>query len=94
MPPPAAWVREFGDSSVRFTLLFWHSIDPRRARSDVAMAVKAALDEAAIAVPFPQRDVWVRAPGPDAREDALVAGPAGSVGDGWDARGRANDRSA
>ncbi|HMC04105.1 MAG TPA: mechanosensitive ion channel family protein [Actinomycetota bacterium] len=94
MPPPAAWVREFGDSSVRFTLLFWHSIDPWRARSDVAMAVKAALDEAAIAMPFPQRDVWVRAPGPDAREDALVAGLAGSVGDGWDARGRPNDRSA
>jgi small conductance mechanosensitive channel len=94
LPSPAAWVHEFGDSSVRFTLLFWHSVDPWRARSDVAMNVKAALDEAAISMPFPQRDVWVRSPNPDAREDALVAGPTGSFGGGWESRHHPNDRSA
>ena len=87
MPEPAAWVDKFGDSSVQFTVLFWHSSDPWRARSDVAMNVKRALDEASIAMPFPQRELWVRAPRPDAREDALI-------GDGWDARHRPNDRSA
>ena len=94
LPAPAAWVREFGDSSVRFTLLFWHSIDPWRARSDVAMSVKVALDEAGIAMPFPQRDVWVRAPLPDSREDALLTGPTGSFAGGWDSRLRPSDRSA
>jgi small-conductance mechanosensitive channel len=94
LPAPAAWVCEFGDSSVRFTLLFWHSSDPWRARSDVAMSVKVALDAAGIAMPFPQRDVWVHAPGPDGREEALVGGPTGSVVDGWDSRHRPNERSA
>jgi small-conductance mechanosensitive channel len=83
-PAPAAWVHEFGDSSVRFTVLFWHSIDPWRARSDVAMSVKAALDKAGIAMPFPQRDLWVRSPGSDGRADALVAPATGSLGNGWD----------
>jgi small-conductance mechanosensitive channel len=86
LPAPAAWVHEFGESSVRFTVLFWHSIDPWKARSDVAMSVKGALDEAAIAMPFPQRDLWVRSPGSDGRADALVGPARGSLGNGWDAR--------
>jgi small-conductance mechanosensitive channel len=93
LPAPAAWVHEFGDSSVRFTLLFWHSIDPWRARSDVAMSVKAALDEAGMTMPFPQRDVWVRATS-DGREDALLGASTGSFGNGWDTHQRPNDRSA
>jgi small-conductance mechanosensitive channel len=94
LPAPAAWVREFGDSSVGFTLLFWHSSDPWRARSDVAMSVKMALDEATISMPFPQREVWVRAPTRDGQDDALVAGPDGSVTDGWESRRHPADRSA
>jgi small-conductance mechanosensitive channel len=79
---------------VRFTVLFWHSIDPWRARSDVAMSVKGALDKAAIAMPFPQRDLWVRAPGSDGRADGLVAPPPRSFGNGWDAHeDRADSRS-
>jgi small-conductance mechanosensitive channel len=93
LPAPAAWVHEFGDSSVQFTLLFWHSSDPWRARSDVAVSVKAALDEAGMAMPFPQRDVWVRAPS-DGREDALLGASSGSFGNGWDTHQRPNDRSA
>ncbi len=92
LPAPAAWVDEFGDSSVRFTVLFWHSTDPWRVRSEVAMSVKRALDEAAIAMPFPQRDLWVRSPGSDAREDALVAPPRGSFGNGWDTHRDSADR--
>jgi small-conductance mechanosensitive channel len=94
LPAPAAWAHEFGDSSVQFTLLFWHSIDPWRVRSDVAMSVKVALDDVGITMPLPQRDVVVRAPLPDGREDALVGGPAGSLVNGGDAHQRPNDRSA
>lgn len=63
-PPPAAWVVDFGESTVDFTLMFWHAFDRAsvwKARSDVAMNVKTALDRAGIEMPFPQRGVWVHA---------------------------------
>jgi len=75
-PPPTAWVQDFGDSGVNFVVQFWHAVDRAgvwRARSDVAMAVKAALDRAGIDVPFPQRSVWVHSngrTGPDGASDA------------------------
>jgi small-conductance mechanosensitive channel len=77
-PAPEALVAEFGESSIHFDLLFWHAPDAlttRRVRSAVALAVRAALDEAGIEVPFPQRVVRLRgerngsgAPTGDARE--------------------------
>jgi small conductance mechanosensitive channel len=57
-PGPEAWVETFGESTVDFAVRFWHRPDIAtmwRVRSEVAMAVKSALDEAGIEIPFPQR---------------------------------------
>lgn len=65
-PPPAAWVQEFGDSSITFVVLFWHAVDRAsvwRARSDVAMRLKIALHDAGIEMPYPQRSVWIHGDG-------------------------------
>lgn len=60
-PAPEAYVREFGGSSVEVAVRFWH--EPQvaamwRTRDAVARALKRALDEAGITIPFPQRTVW------------------------------------
>lgn len=57
-PPPLAYIDEFGDSSVDLVVWFWHDDGARIVvRDRVAEAVKKALDEAGIAIPFPQRVV-------------------------------------
>lgn len=64
-PAPAAWVRDFGESSVNFVVLFWHSVDRAgvwKARSDVATSIQSALGEEGIEIPFPQRVVTLAAP--------------------------------
>lgn len=51
-------VSGFGESSMNLDLLFWAESTPRgqrAARSQVVIAVKAALDEAGIEIPFPYR---------------------------------------
>jgi small-conductance mechanosensitive channel len=60
-PPPAAWVQEFGESSVNFVVLFWHAVNRVsvwKVRNDVAINIARAFDRAGIAMPFPQRHVW------------------------------------
>ncbi len=60
-PPVEVWVEEFGDSSVNLAVRFWHRADIAtrwRTRSAVAVAVKGALDDAGVAIPFPQRTLW------------------------------------
>ena len=47
-----------GDSSIDIAMRFWHApmqLDRWRVRSSVAIAAKAALDEAGVEIPFPQR---------------------------------------
>lgn len=59
-PAPDVHVEGFGESSVDLVVRFWHAPDVAtmwRVRSDVAVACKRALDEAGIAIPFPQLDV-------------------------------------
>jgi potassium efflux system protein len=73
-PAPEALFVGFGDSSLAFQLRVW-SEDPRwwNLRSDLAVALQAALRDAGIEVPFPQRDLHIRSlpagsapgPGPD-----------------------------
>ncbi|MBT8216690.1 MAG: mechanosensitive ion channel family protein [Acidimicrobiia bacterium] len=61
-PAPQARAHEFGDSSINFALLFWHAAPKAqewRVRHEVAVGVKAALDEAGITIPFPQRVVKI-----------------------------------
>jgi small-conductance mechanosensitive channel len=57
-PPPDVWVEEFADSGVGLAVRFWHAPDVAtlwRVRSEVAVAVKQALDREGIEIPFPQR---------------------------------------
>lgn len=58
-PPPAALFVRFGDSALEFELRAWTSRFDEwvRIRSELNVAVNAALREARIGIPFPQRDV-------------------------------------
>jgi small-conductance mechanosensitive channel len=60
-PPPEAYVEAFADSAVTVAVRFWHDADIAtlwRVRDAVAVAVKSALDESGIEIPFPQRTLW------------------------------------
>ena len=57
-PAPEVWVESFADSGISLAVRFWHPPDITtlwRTRSEVAVAVKRALDDAGIRIPFPQR---------------------------------------
>ena len=57
-PAVEVWVKGFGESSVDLVVRFWHAPEVAtmwRVRSAVAVAVKRALDQAGISIPFPQR---------------------------------------
>ena len=57
-PAPEVWVEEFAESSINVAVRYWHPADIAsrwRVRSAVAVSLKAALDEAGITIPFPQR---------------------------------------
>jgi small-conductance mechanosensitive channel len=62
-PPPAVWLKGFGDSSVDFTIHCWIA-DPEQGvgnvRSDVLKTLWRLFKENAIEIPFPQRDVNLR----------------------------------
>jgi small-conductance mechanosensitive channel len=64
-PGPVAHLANFGPDGIEFSLLFWIT-DPENGqlnvRSEINMAVLAALRAAHIDIPFPQRVVHVRAP--------------------------------
>lgn len=63
-PAPIVLFQEFGESSLDFELLVWtnsRTHSPGLLRSDLRFAIFAAFQEAGIEIPFPQRDVRVRA---------------------------------
>jgi len=61
-PPPAAYFKGFGESSLDFELQFWVMQDSNwvKVRSDIAMVVMKSLEDAGIEIPFPQRDLHLR----------------------------------
>ncbi len=60
-PAPTALFLGFGESSLSFELRFWTQFDQiPDTPSEVAIAAHAALKEAGIELPFPQRDLHVR----------------------------------
>jgi small-conductance mechanosensitive channel len=66
-PEPTVVFLQFGDSALNFRLMFWTATfdDFFRVRSEVYVAVNDAFKEAGITIPFPQRDLHVKAlPGP------------------------------
>lgn len=59
--PTEVWVEEFGESSINFAVRYWHAADIAsrwRVRSAVALSIDAALAEAGMTIPFPQRTLW------------------------------------
>jgi len=75
-PPPVAYFKQFGESSLDFELQFWVKIASNwvRVKSEVSMVVVQALEKAGIEIPFPQRDLRLRA------VDALAAEALGRDG--------------
>ncbi len=65
IPEPIALFTEFGDSALQFSLRAWTRFEIGfRVASELGIAVNAALREAGIEIPFPQRDMNVKvAPG-------------------------------
>ena len=62
-PGPSCYLKEFGDSSVNFMLFFWVedvSHGRYRAKSDVMMNVWKKFKKHNIAIPFPQRDIYIK----------------------------------
>lgn len=60
-PEPAVWLLDLGASSVNWSVRVWvNTTEFGVARQAVVRAVKVALDEAKIEIPFPQMDVHVR----------------------------------
>jgi small-conductance mechanosensitive channel len=60
-PPPQAAFMAFGDSSINFELRAWTNFFERwpRIRTELAVAIYAALHAAGMTIPFPQREVRV-----------------------------------
>lgn len=59
------FAREFGASSIDFEVAWWTDSDPlsgRRSKDEVVEAVKSALDEAGIEIPFPYRTLTFKEP--------------------------------
>jgi len=61
-PEPVAFFMGFGESSLDFSLLIWVDRFEKgfQVRSDLCVAINAALKEAGIEIPFPQRDLHLR----------------------------------
>jgi small-conductance mechanosensitive channel len=60
-PEPLALFRGFGDSSLNFELRVWTALSNfLEVHSHIALAVNAALEEAKIEIPFPQRVVSIK----------------------------------
>ncbi|MEX2205885.1 MAG: mechanosensitive ion channel domain-containing protein [Myxococcota bacterium] len=65
IPEPVAFFTGFGDSALNFSLRVWTRFEIGvRVRSELGIAVNAALREAGIEIPYPQRDMNLKlAPG-------------------------------
>ncbi|SPJ22742.1 mechanosensitive ion channel family protein [Palleronia abyssalis] len=66
------FAQEFGDSSINFEVTWWTGskpVDIRRSRDKVVAAVKRALDETGIEIPFPYRTLTFKEPLPIRQRD-------------------------
>lgn len=67
-PEPMVLLEDFGDSTLLFAMYFWLELKPgvnsAVVMSDLRFMVHRSLDEAGIAIPFPQRDVHLDAARP------------------------------
>lgn len=69
-PQPRERLRAFGDSSVDFELLVWVAQPELRGvcLDDLLQRIYDGFARAGITIPFPQRDVWMRAAAPFAAD--------------------------
>ena len=67
-PEPMVYFKGFGESSLDFELHFWvmQENNGMQITSEVALAAMQLLDDAGIEIPFPQRDLRLRAIDPSA----------------------------
>jgi len=66
-PPIEIFAHEFAESSINFEVTWWTRPTPleiRQSRDEVVAAVKAALDNAGIEIPFPYRTLTFKRPVP------------------------------
>lgn len=64
-PEPGAFFTAFGPCSMDFLLMFWAEQRTHfRLRSEIAIAVNAALNQAGIEIPLPQQEIRMRASDP------------------------------
>jgi potassium efflux system protein len=65
-PAPEVFLLEFADSALQFMLACWVADAKQRFQvaSDLRFAIDAAFRRAGLAMPFPQRDVWLRSERP------------------------------
>ena len=73
-PSPIVRFAEFGDSSLNFELYFWAHINDRwMTISDLNFEIDKIFRENNIQVPFPQRDLHIRAGNPVENEFITLA---------------------
>lgn len=74
--PPAAFFLGFGENGLNFELRFWSATQDTwfQLQSDIAVSVAKALRNAAIQIPFPQRDLHIRSMDASIREALLGIG--------------------
>ena len=75
-PPPAVLFLGFGESSLNFSVRVWTDEFDQGAiiASEMALSIHAALTEAGIEIPFPQRDLHIRSVDPGVlRPDTALA---------------------
>lgn len=68
--PIQIFAQEFASSSINFEVTWWTGsapVDQRRSRDEVVEAVKAALDDAGLEIPFPYRTLTFKEPLPLSR---------------------------
>ncbi len=72
--PPAVLVTGYGDSAVNLQVRAWtRNADYWATRFDVTRAIKYALDEARITIPYPHRQVVISANGADTSQMASTS---------------------
>lgn len=90
-------LREFGDSSVNFLLVFWME-DVKEgkwpAQSDVMFLVWNALKEHDIEIPFPQRDLHIRSGALELKSSRLPDGSEPTTNDGAETSKTDDDNTA
>lgn len=70
--PVQVFASEFGDSSINYNVRWWSGsrpLDMHKSRDQVVRAIKRALDDAGVEIPFPYRTLTFKEPLPVRQQD-------------------------